>query len=207
MSKEVILIFQKNPIKGFVKTRLASTVGDDLALSVYEFLLKKTFKEVEQTPHQKMVFFSDFIPDNYSYPNHSLSLQEGVDLGEKMKNAFQKVFSMGFQKAVVIGTDCPELTTDLLVQAFSLLDQSDLVIGPAADGGYFLLGMKSEHSFLFHGIEWSTSQVFSRTLELADQHQLSSSLLPMLHDIDDEADWNRFISQNPIYGNLPGYNN
>ncbi|MFC5190747.1 TIGR04282 family arsenosugar biosynthesis glycosyltransferase [Algoriphagus aquatilis] len=205
MSQEALIIFQKNPIKGLVKTRLASTVGDELALSIYTFLLRKTFEEVEQIPQEKMVFFSDFIPGNNPNPNHSLYLQEGVDLGEKMKNAFQKIFSMGFQKAVIIGTDCPELTHEFLNQAFNLLNQSDLVIGPAADGGYYLLGMKSAHSCLFQGIKWSTSQVFSRTLEQANHHNLTFSLLPKLHDIDEEEDWMRFITQNPIYGKLPGY--
>ena len=205
MSKEALLIFQKNPVKGFVKTRLAATLGDELALSIYEFLLGKTFEEAEQIPQDKVVFFSDFIPEDHPFPNQLLHLQEGTDLGEKMKNAFQKVFSMGYQKAVIIGTDCPELTADLLIEAFRKLDQSDLVIGPAADGGYYLLGMKSTHSFLFQGVEWSSSQVFSRTLEIANHYNLSFSMLPVLPDIDEEEDWKRFITQNPIYGKLPGY--
>ena len=205
MSKEALLIFQKNPVKGFVKTRLAATLGDELALSIYEFLLGKTFEEAEQIPQDKVVFFSHFLPKDHPFPDQFLHLQKGIDLGEKMDNAFQKVFSMGYQKAVIIGTDCPELTADLLIQAFIQLDQSDLVIGPAADGGYYLLGMKSTHSSLFQGIEWSSSQVFSRTLEIANHHKLSFSLLPVLHDIDEEEDWKKFITQNPIYGKLPGY--
>lgn len=197
MSKEALIIFQKNPIKGFVKTRLAITVGDDMALSIYQFLFEKTFEEAEQIPQEKMVFFSDFIPDDHPFPRHFLYLQEGEDLGEKMKNAFHWVFSLGFQKAVIIGTDCPELTSHLLLKAFDQLEQSDLVIGPASDGGYYLLGMKSAHPFLFHGVEWSTSQVLAQTCDLADQHNRSFILLPTLHDIDDEVDWKRFISQNP----------
>lgn len=205
MSQDALLIFQKNPVKGLVKTRLAATLGEDMALSIYQFLLDRTFTEVNKIGQKVMVFYSDFIPKEYPFPTHSLYLQEGIDLGEKMKNSFQLVFSKGFQKAVIIGTDCPDLTSDVLIEAFSQLDQTDLVIGPAADGGYYLLGMKSEHSFLFQGIEWSTSEVFSRTLEQANHHNLTFSLLPMLHDIDEEEDWRRFITQNPSYGKLPGY--
>lgn len=205
MSQNVLLIFQKNPVKGLVKTRIASTLGEEMALSIYQFLLGKTFEEAERIPQDKVVFFSDFIPEDHPFPKQLLHLQEGSDLGVKMKNAFQKVFSIGYHKAVIIGTDCPELTSDILAEAFRNLDQSDLVIGPAADGGYYLLGMKSEHSFLFQGIEWSTSEVFSRTLEIANHHKLSFSLLPVLHDIDEEEDWKKFISQNPIYAKLPGY--
>lgn len=205
MNKEALLIFQKNPVKGLVKTRLASTMGEDSALSIYEFLLDRTYEETKQIDQEILVFFSDYIPKEHPFPFHALHLQEGMDLGVKMKNAFRKAFSLGFKKAVIIGTDCPDLTSELLIRSFSLLDQSDLVIGPAGDGGYYLLGMNREHSYLFDGIEWSTSQVFSRTLELARHHHLSFSLLPMLHDIDNEADWNRFVTQNPNYGKLSGY--
>jgi rSAM/selenodomain-associated transferase 1 len=197
MKKEAILVFQKNPIKGRVKSRLAATIGEDAALEIYQFLVDQTFRAVRGTAHEVLVFYSDFIPETSPNSPHFLKIQKGSDLGEKMKNAFDEAFSMGFQKAVIIGTDCPELTSDLLSQAFENLNCYDLVIGPAEDGGYYLLGMKVCHPYLFENIEWSTSKVFSRTLEQANLHHLNTSLLPTLHDIDEEKDWQRFVSRHP----------
>jgi rSAM/selenodomain-associated transferase 1 len=205
MKKEALLVFQKNPLKGKVKSRLAATVGEEVALDIYQFLVEQTFKAVRGMDQAVLVFFSDFIPEENQNPNQVMKIQQGNDLGEKMKNAFEEAFFLGFHKVVIIGTDCPDLTSDLLCQSFEQLDQTDLVIGPAGDGGYYLLGMKSTHPFLFEDIEWSTSQVFSQTLAAAKKNNLSFGQLPVLHDIDEEEDWKRFITQHPSYGNLSGY--
>ena len=205
MKKEALLIFQKNPVKGKVKSRLAVTMGEDAALEIYQFLVEQTFKAVNGIDQDVLVFYSDFIPEDHHNPNQVMKIQWGNDLGEKMKNAFEKAFFLGYHKVVIIGTDCPDLTSELLSQSFEQLDRTDLVIGPAEDGGYYLLGMKSTYPFLFENIEWSTSQVFSQTLEAAKKNNLSLGQLPVLHDIDMEEDWRRFITQHPSYGNLPGY--
>lgn len=199
MAKQALLVFQKNPVKGKVKTRLAVTLGEEKALQIYQFLLNKTFDQIRKTKHEVFVFFSDFLPEDHPEPGHHLVIQKGNDLGERMRIAFEEVFSLGYEKAVIIGTDCPEITDQILNKAFDFLNHVDLVIGSAADGGYYLLGMKNCHSYLFQGMEWSTSQVFLRTLEKAKEHHLSTKLLPELHDIDEAEDWKRFITQFPEY--------
>lgn len=199
MAKEALIVFQKNIVKGKVKTRLAQSLGEEKTLQIYQFLVDKTFREVNKITPEVYVFFSDFLPGNHFEPKHHLRIQKGEDLGEKMKLAFEEVFALGYNRAVIIGTDCPEITAEILNQAFDLLDRTDLVVGPAKDGGYYLLGMKTNHFFLFREIPWSTSHVFSRTLEKAESNGLNYSILPKLSDIDREEDWNKFITQNPKY--------
>ena len=116
-----------------------------------------------------------------------------------MKNAFDEAFSNGYNKLVIIGTDCPGLSAEILREAFFSLNQTDVVLGPAADGGYFLLGMKRMISELFEDIAWSTDTVFSKTVEILKKNKQSFSLLPILYDIDEEKDWNRYISENTNY--------
>jgi glycosyltransferase A (GT-A) superfamily protein (DUF2064 family) len=99
------------------------------------------------------------------------------------------------QKVVLIGTDCPSLEGKHIIQAFEALDQSDLVLGPAKDGGYYLIGMKCRANFLFEGITWSSELVLSQTLALAAAQGLQTSLLPVLEDIDTLEDWERYCSQ------------
>jgi uncharacterized protein len=105
-----------------------------------------------------------------------------------MMNAFKDVFGLGYSKAVLIGTDVPSLTEHILNDAFNKLDNNDIVIGPAYDGGYYLIGMKSIQTFLFQNIEWSTTKVLAQTISKIESHNLSYSLLPRLHDIDEEKD-------------------
>jgi rSAM/selenodomain-associated transferase 1 len=119
-------------------------------------------------------------------------LQYGSDLGRRMLNAFQRVKLYGHRKICIIGTDCPDISTPLLNQAFHELENHDLVAGPAADGGYYLLGMKEIHSFLFRNKEWSTASVLQSTLDEARKEHLCISLLQELYDIDDLHDLKHF---------------
>ena len=127
-------------------------------------------------------------------------MQVGGDLGERMRNAFVAHLESGMEKVVLIGTDCPSLEGIHLVQAFEALEHSDLVLGPARDGGYYLIGMKRRADFLFEGITWSSELVLSQTLTLAAEQGLHSSLLSILEDIDSPEDWERYCSQN---GDMP----
>jgi rSAM/selenodomain-associated transferase 1 len=198
-TREVILVFQKNPELGKVKTRLAVDLGAEKALRIYQFLVQKTHEVLKGLSQEKLIYHSDFLPsEEWSFPQLH-KLQRGGDLGEKMKNAFEEAFDLGFEKVVIIGTDCAELTEGILIKAFDALDHADLVIGPAADGGYYLLGMKKKNPGLFDTIAWSTSSVLAQTLEIAQKNTLSFDLLPILHDIDEEKDWIRFKTQNPQY--------
>ncbi len=196
---EAILVFMKNPVLGKVKTRLAADLGEEKVLEIYKFLLTKTFEELAKLPQEKLIFYSDFIPEEDPGFLFYQRLQNGIDLGEKMKNAFDEAFSLNYDKLLIIGTDCPGLNAEILQQAFISLNQTDAVIGPAADGGYYLLGMKKRMPQLFENMEWSTFSVFSKTIEILEMNNYSFSLLPVLYDIDEAKDWFKFISENPYH--------
>ena len=200
MKKKLVLVFQKNAILGKVKTRLAAGLGETQALEIYRQLLDKTYLALRNFPVPIWTYFSDFIPENPAYPAGNRMVQVGQDLGERMKNAFAENFELGIEKVVLIGTDCPSLEGIHLSQAFEALDQYDLVIGPARDGGYYLIGMKRRADFLFEGITWSSELVLSQTLALAAEQGLQTSLLPVLEDIDTLEDWERYCSQ---IGDMP----
>jgi rSAM/selenodomain-associated transferase 1 len=195
MKKEVVLIFQKNAILGKVKTRLAAGVGEEQALNIYIQLLAKTYLVLRDISVSITTYFSEFIPEKPTYPAGNRMVQVGQDLGERMKNAFAENFELGIEKVVLIGTDCPSLEGKHIIQAFEALDQSDLVLGPTKDGGYYLIGMKRRADFLFEGITWSSELVLSQTLALAAEQGLQTSLLPILEDIDTLEDWERYCSQ------------
>ncbi len=195
MKKEVVLVFQKNEVLGKVKTRLAASVGEKQALEIYLQLLDKTYLALRDISVSTITYFSEFIPDNPIHSAENKLVQVGQDLGERMKNAFAVNFESGMEKVVLIGTDCPSLEGTHLAQAIEALDQSDLVLGPARDGGYYLIGMKRRSDFLFEGIFWSTELVLSQTLALAAAQGMQTSLLPVLEDIDTLDDWERYCSQ------------
>ncbi|MGI8634460.1 MAG: TIGR04282 family arsenosugar biosynthesis glycosyltransferase [Segetibacter sp.] len=190
MTKEALLIFAKNPEAGKVKTRLAATVGNEVALSIYNQLLLHTVSATEYLPVVKFVFYSNHIAqgDVWSSKHYHKKAQQGDDLGEKMKNAFASIFQESYDKAVIIGTDCPDLNAAIIMNAFTYLRSYDVVIGPAEDGGYYLLGMKELHCKLFEDIQWSTSTVIHDTLSKCAALQLNYYLLPVLNDIDEEKD-------------------
>ncbi len=200
MKKEVVLVFQKNEVLGKVKTRLAVGVGEEQALEIYRQLLAKTYLALRDISVSITTYFSEFIPENPIHSAENKLVQVGQDLGERMKNAFAENFESGMEKVVLIGTDCPSLEGIHLSQAFEVLDQSDLVLGPARDGGYYMIGMKCRADFLFEGITWSTELVLSQTLALAAEQGLQTSLLPVLEDIDNLKDWERYCSQ---IGDMP----
>ena len=195
MKKEVVLVFEKNAILGQVKTRLASGMGELPALEIYKHLVQLTYSALEEVSVPVWTFFSDFIPESTHPIVENSFVQQGQDLGERMSNAFARTFESGRDKVVLIGTDCPTLQSQHLLQAFEALNHSDLVLGPAIDGGYYLIGMKSSAAYLFEGIAWSTSQVLSQTLHVAYQQGLIVTLLPELDDIDTQEDWQRYSSQ------------
>ena len=200
MKKEVVLVFQRNEVLGKVKTRLAAGVGEEQAMEIYRYLLNKTYLALKEITVPVTTYFSEFIPENPIHSAENKQVQVGGDLGERMRNAFVAHLESGMEKVVLIGTDCPSLEGTHLVQAFEALEHSDLVLGPARDGGYYLIGMKRRADFLFEGITWSSELVLSQTLTLAAEQGLHSSLLPILEDIDSLEDWERYCSQN---GDLP----
>ncbi|TVQ70058.1 MAG: DUF2064 domain-containing protein [Balneolaceae bacterium] len=151
------------------------------------------------------VYFSREIPDAWPdvtrdglpvsesgmevFRGANLRVQKGGDLGQRMKQAFQEVFSGGYDRAVIIGSDCPELDASHLEQAFRALATHDTVAGPASDGGYYLLGMRTLHPEVFDNKAWSTDTVLHSTLQDFKRAGLNTCLLPELRDMDDQEDY------------------
>ncbi len=190
----VLLIFTKNPRLGRVKTRLAQTLGNAEALRIYRFLLEKTREATLGVVAQRWLFYSDWVEAGDEWPEKFFRkfVQWGPELGARMQDAFQRAFDTGAKKAIIIGSDCPELSSALLEEAFSRLEDHDMVLGPSTDGGYYLLGMKSPAPALFRGIAWSTDTVCAATLEKIQAAGKSVFLLPELTDVDTEADWRQY---------------
>lgn len=184
--KKLLIIFVKNPETGKVKSRLANSIGDEKARSVYKKLLLKTKDVVKGLDIDKQVCYAEFIDLDDIWENDAFdkTLQCHGDLGERMKNAFQNAFSNSYSKVCLIGSDIMELNEDILTDAFELLEKSDLVIGPSLDGGYYLIGMKSPKENLFENISWSSSSVLEETIATSVDLTLAYSLLPVLNDID-----------------------
>ena len=188
-SDGLLMIFVKNPKKGRVKTRLAEKVGDRKALELYEAMLKHTKKITEPLPYQKMVYYDRYIEEGDLWEGSSYlkALQPSGDLGRKMASAFKGNF-IDYHKLVIIGSDCPELQTSDIQAAFDVLNDHDFVIGPAEDGGYYLLGMKWFSPSLFKHINWSTSTVLEETIKTINRICGSYYLLRTLNDIDTYED-------------------
>lgn len=183
-SKKALIIFVKNPEIGKVKTRLATSIGDASALEVYKFLLHHTMAITKDLKVDKYVFYSGNIQRNdiWNPEVFRKKLQKGNDLGEKMDAAFTEIFEMGYQMAVIVGSDMLDLESADLKAAFDTLEKHQTVIGPAVDGGYYLLGMKEPNPKIFKNKTWSTSTVLEETL--MDLEGTDYLLLHERNDID-----------------------
>lgn len=182
--KKLLIIFVKNPELGKVKTRLASSIGDEEALKVYRKLLSITEKAAAQLNSIDVrVYFTSSI-DKSLFKESSYYLQSDGDLGEKMMNSFNVGFEDGYNQIVGIGSDLPDLSSSILEEAFEVLNLQDTVFGPAKDGGYYLLGMKQLHRCIFENKPWSTEQLLNLTLKELEAQNISSHLLQELNDID-----------------------
>ncbi len=188
--KRLLIIFYRNPELGKVKSRLAVTIGEERALALYLLMAAHARKISLSVPVDRVVYYSAFIDREDNWPNESFKkqLQRGEDLGEKMKQAFEENINSGYESICIIGTDCLELTEDILMKAFEALKYNDTVIGPAADGGYYLLGMKKSIPEVFSNKMWSTSSVCQDTISDLKRLQCSYHVLPTLHDVDYESD-------------------
>ncbi|MEI6846846.1 MAG: TIGR04282 family arsenosugar biosynthesis glycosyltransferase [Chlorobiaceae bacterium] len=200
MNKEkLLIIFTKNPEAGKVKTRLAATIGNEKALEVYETLRCHTANIAAHVDVNKKVFFSSFIPSSDIFLKGEITadLQRGTDLGKRMQHAISIGFAIGARHIVLIGTDCYELNSTILEEAFTKLERTDAVIGPAKDGGFYLIGMNKVIPELFLGREWSTPQVFRETIEILKRLDISHELLAELSDIDTFEDLKNSRLWNP----------
>jgi hypothetical protein len=182
--RDLLIIFTRNPELGKCKSRLAATVGDEIALDIYKFLLNHTKNLTQGLNIGKWVYYSDDIWENDIWDKfvYEKKIQSGNDLGERMSNAFIDGFNAGYEKIIIIGSDMYDLNENDLLEAFHFLSQHDYVIGPAIDGGYYLLGMKVLSPALFKDKTWGTDTVLKDTLQ--DLKNKNYSLLAPKNDID-----------------------
>jgi uncharacterized protein len=187
---ELLIIFYRNPELGKVKTRLGSSIGSASALAIYYRLAAHTRTITEELAMDRMLYYSEYIDkeDMWSDEVFLKALQGGGSLGDKMKAAFKQGFDSGYSSIIIIGTDCYELTSAIINEAFRGLEDNDIVLGPAKDGGYYLLGMKTLHSVLFENKIWSSDTVFTDTLKDCRNLSLRVHLLQTLTDIDNFKD-------------------
>jgi len=191
--KNLLGFFAKYPEPGKVKTRLAEHIGFEKAAffcrRISEYVLKRTapsdstyLRIVFYTPDEMRKEFAEWLPCEI------LQAQKGPDIGERMDNALKEMFDRGAEKAIVVGADIPGLNREIIDNAFEKLDCADIVLGPALDGGYYLIGMKSPHPEVFRNITWSTGEVLNETLFRIKKAGLSYSTVVTLFDVDGPED-------------------
>jgi len=190
-----LLLFIKNAIPGKTKTRLAASVGNEMALKMYHVLCGWTRDQSAALPAgtRYRYYSSEGLPDD-AWPNDAFlkRLQHPGDLGERMLQGFREAFAAGHTKVVITGSDCPGIDTAYLASAFAALDDHDVVIGPALDGGYTLLGMRHLTPELFHDVAWSTETVLPTTIARAEAAGRSLIQLASLSDVDYLEDWHHY---------------
>ena len=197
--KNALVIFTRNPELGKCKTRLAKVVGDKSALKIYKYLLQHTANVSKEVDADRFVFYSESIQDNDIWDDSFFNkkLQYGNDLGERMQNAFQQLFDSNYKNMIIIGSDLLDLNSAIINKAFSLINEYDAVIGPAKDGGYYLLGLKAANPKLFKNKEWGTETVRRDTLN--DLKNNTVFTLDELNDIDTFEDMKPYNQLKPYY--------
>jgi len=186
----LIILFVKVPARSQVKTRLAAALGEEAALELYQRFVQDILDTLEQTGIPVMICY--YPPDNRNAvagwlgPEQQYLPQEGRDVGERMENAFRQAFNRGFSRVVLIGSDIPDLPAPLIKEALAALHMHDAVIGPARDGGYYLIGFRNDTFFpgVFSGIAWSTGTVFRSTMQAFEKAGQRVHELPLWQDVD-----------------------
>ena len=200
--KNRLIIFTKYPTPGRAKTRLIPALGREKAAAVHRQMTEHTLSIANLLAFEGKVSLEIFYEGGDLAAMQDwlgaidFSRQTQGDLGEKMLAAFEQGFSDSAHKVVIIGTDCPNLTSDLLEEAFVRLNKHELVIGPASDGGYYLIGLRKRAGFLFRGISWGSEKVFGQTQEKAREQGLDMAVLKTLSDVDRPEDLQRLAPQN-----------
>jgi rSAM/selenodomain-associated transferase 1 len=197
-----LIIFTRYPEPGKTKTRMIATLGEEGAAMLQRQMTENTLTQAQKLQRDRKlsveVYFAggnellmqDWLGSDLVYRQQC----EG-DLGQRMVSAFKQTFAMRATRVVMIGIDCPDLNEMILAEAFERLSEHDLVLGPAVDGGYYLIGLNRLISELFTGISWGTSTVLATTQKIANQLGLNAYYLPRLHDIDRPEDlpiWQRY---------------
>ncbi len=189
-----LIFFVRNPVPGKVKTRLARGVGELDACALYTCFIQDMLDMMEALPMEVLVFswppLESEQVQGWLGPDYSLHPQQGRDLGKNMQKAFEQVFALGYSRALLVGSDIPDLPANFLVEAMKALDTHDCVLGPSQDGGYYLVGFDREGFCpeIFSGPQWGTSSALDHTLEVLKSRQVSHQKLATWRDVDDLDD-------------------
>lgn len=197
-----MLFFVKYPVEGKVKTRLAAKLGEEIVIELYKSFVLDMLSTIQQlnVPF-RICFYPDsardkvkeWLGEKYAYMS-----QGGSNLGDRMKNALIHTFEEGFSRAILIGSDSPDLPATFLIEALQSLESHHAVIGPSSDGGYYLIGFSQAHFLLnaFDGISWSTENVFQQTIDVLEGHSKDVHILPQWFDVDTHTDLRELIERN-----------
>jgi uncharacterized protein len=197
-----LLVFARLPERGRVKTRLAESIGDDAALAAYETMLRDLLASIGQPSSEteiEILWAPTETASGASLANAfgdlPTAMQTGDTLGDRMSMSFsERFFFHATQKIVAIGVDDPSLSRDLIDHALALLDSCEWVLGPAEDGGYYLIGCRAAafDPSIFQDVAWGTSSVLATTISKIAEWQSSVAVLPVRWDIDVIEDWERY---------------
>jgi len=196
VSKNLVIMFVKEPKLGFVKTRLAKSTGDEFALVLYQFFVHDLLYTLQGgTNDFKLCGYPKLDIINEKFGKYDNFLQGEGDLGVKMQKAFEQMFDKGYEKIILIGSDTPHITNAAFNEAFEKLEQNDIILGPSADGGYYLIGFnkKTFVKDVFEDITWSSPQVLEQTLQKL--HTKEVYFTQELNDIDTIEDLEDFYNQ------------
>jgi rSAM/selenodomain-associated transferase 1 len=206
MIKKRLIIFTRYPVPGKTKTRLIPALGEQGAADLHSRMAEYTLLNLltlgcdqsleigiyysggDRTLMQNWLdpIISSFS-ENHSHSRINLIFyhaQMGEDLGKRMQGAFENGFKNKIEKIIIIGTDCPDLSPHLIEETFWALNSQDVVLGPARDGGYYLIGLSQSFPMLFNDIDWGSDRVLAQTKKIIEQEQLSVYDLPVLTDVD-----------------------
>jgi rSAM/selenodomain-associated transferase 1 len=203
-----LAIFARIPTPGRVKTRLSPAIPLPIAAQLYRAMLTDALETAASSGTGKVSLFWDSIGDQSPGPalpdGVAVRHQLGADLGERLASAFAVLLAEPGDRAIVMGSDCPDLGPAVLVEAFAALEERDLVLGPARDGGYYLIGLRRPAPALFEEVTWGTGQVLGQTLERAEGLGLRVARLAVLDDIDTPEDLVRFVARRCVSPPGPG---
>jgi len=211
--KNALLIFIKAPLLGEIKTRLQPELSPEISLQIFKAMGKDLVDHFSRSEY--FDFYIQYWPENtlgemrlWLGKDLNYVPQRGADLGEKLKNAFTDSFRQNYQKVCIIGSDLPTIAEEDVLEAFEKLDSVDVILGPAMDGGYYLVALKELHPQLFENVEWSTEYVLKQTVLRTTRQNLSVYQMARQRDVDTYKDviylWNKIMeNENKLIGKIP----
>jgi len=201
MTGNALIIFTKYPEPGTCKTRIARALGNDFAVELCMNMMLDTLAVADRSDADTVICWTSEkrkISDGiFAGRNYRFIEQQGGDIGERMYMAFSGVFSLGYSRAVLVGSDIPDLTPEIILNAFAALDLHDCAFGPSSDGGYYLSAFREQaiDRVYFSDINWSTPEVFRKTRELILEHGIRMARLEILNDMDTPGDLINFTER------------